>query len=78
MGRTGNAPRYLGRVHPKHKSPYLSVVTVLLVTGTMAYALAFYFEFLPWLPYQRAQMSAPVTVTPIPPVHIGSDRSRAH
>jgi amino acid transporter len=43
MGRTGNAPAYLGRVHPKHKSPYLSVVTVLLVTGSMAYALAFYF-----------------------------------
>ena len=42
MGRTGNAPRYLGKVHPRHKSPYLSVVTVLLVTGTVAYALAFY------------------------------------
>ena len=43
MGRTGNAPSYLGRVHPRYKSPYLSVITVLAVTGTMAYALAFYF-----------------------------------
>jgi amino acid transporter len=42
MGRTGNAPSYLGRVHPKYKSPYLSVITVLAVTGTMAYALAFW------------------------------------
>ncbi len=36
MGRTGNAPSYLGRVHPKYKSPYLSVITVLAVTGTVA------------------------------------------
>ena len=43
MGRTGNAPSYLGRVHPKYKSPYLSVVTVLGTTGAMAYLLAFYF-----------------------------------
>ena len=42
MGRTGNAPSYLGRVHPKYKSPYLSVITVLAGTGTMAYALAFW------------------------------------
>jgi amino acid transporter len=43
MGRTGNAPSYLGRVHPRHKSPYLSVVTVVAVTGAMAYLLALYF-----------------------------------
>lgn len=43
MGRTGNAPSYLGRVHPKYKSPYLSVVTVLGTTGAVAYLLAFYF-----------------------------------
>ena len=43
MGRTGNAPSYLGRVHPKYKSPYLSVITTLAVTGTVGYALAFYF-----------------------------------
>ncbi|MEO6714835.1 MAG: APC family permease [Mycobacteriales bacterium] len=43
MGRTGNAPSYLGKVHPKYKSPYMSVITTIAVTGTVAYVAAFYF-----------------------------------
>ncbi|MDX6377246.1 MAG: hypothetical protein QOE98_1549 [Gaiellaceae bacterium] len=43
MGRTGNLPAYLGKVHPKYKSPYLSVITVISVTTAMAFAIAAYF-----------------------------------
>jgi amino acid transporter len=43
MGRTGNAPSYLGKVHPHYKSPYMSVITVISVSGVVAYVLAFYF-----------------------------------
>jgi len=43
MGRAGSAPGFLSRVHPKHKSPYLSVITTLLVTSMVAYAVSVYF-----------------------------------
>lgn len=34
MGRSGSAPAVLGKVHPKHKSPYIAVIVTLV--GTFA------------------------------------------
>ncbi len=41
MGRSGSAPAWLGKVHPRHKSPYMSVITTIIVTGVVAYLIAF-------------------------------------
>jgi amino acid transporter len=43
MGRAGSAPSFLGKVHPKHRSPYMAVIATLAVTGVVAYALAWTF-----------------------------------
>ena len=36
MGRSGSVPAVLGRVHPRHKSPYMAVIAVTVLTYIVA------------------------------------------
>ncbi|QSZ66208.1 APC family permease [Methanofollis aquaemaris] len=39
MGRQGHIPAAFARLHPKYKTPYISIVTVAAVTGVLLYVL---------------------------------------
>ncbi len=40
MGRVGAAPRFLGKVHPHHRTPYMGVIATLVMSGAMSYIAA--------------------------------------
>jgi amino acid transporter len=40
MGRVGAMPRFLGKVHPHHRTPYWGVIATLVLSGAMSYIAA--------------------------------------
>jgi amino acid transporter len=40
MGRIGVLPRIVGRVHPKHRTPYVGVIVTIILSGTMSFLMA--------------------------------------
>ncbi len=43
MGRTGSLPQILGKVHPRHRSPYIAVLAVTAVTYLVALSTVWLF-----------------------------------